>query len=65
MQIIDIIETERLILRLWKESDAAGFAKMNQDERVIEFLRGPMSLEDSQAFIAMVNNHLKLKIRKS
>ena len=44
MQIINHIETERLILRSWIDEDAEIFAEINQDPRVIEFLRGPLNL---------------------
>lgn len=59
MQILDKIETERLILRMWQESDAEIFAAINQDEKVIEFLRGSLSLADSQNFIVSANSHFK------
>jgi len=58
MQIIKNIETERLILRQWRADDAEVFALINQDEKVIEFLRGPMSLNDSQEFITRTNNFI-------
>ena len=57
MQIINHLETERLILRSWHEEDAEAFAAINQDPRVIEFLRGPLSLSDCQNFIANANYH--------
>ena len=59
MQILEIIETERLILRMWRESDAEIFAAINQDEKVIEFLPGSLSLFDAQNFIAGANSHFK------
>ncbi|NBV06842.1 MAG: N-acetyltransferase [Proteobacteria bacterium] len=52
---MDRIETERLILRLWKSEDAEVFAAINQDQRVIEFLRGSMSIKESQDFIVRIN----------
>jgi RimJ/RimL family protein N-acetyltransferase len=33
-----IIETDRLILRTWKEDDAEAYCQINQDPKVIEFL---------------------------
>ncbi|MBU6339700.1 MAG: GNAT family N-acetyltransferase [Rickettsiales bacterium] len=60
MQIINQIETNRLVLRQWKNDDAEKFAQMNQDERVIEFLRAPMSLKDCQNFITKVEKHFEL-----
>lgn len=40
-----IIETERLILRTWKKEDAEAYFQINQDPKVIEFLRGPLTME--------------------
>jgi len=48
---MNIFETDRLILRTWLEEDAEVFARINQDPRVIEFLPGPLTLAESQAFI--------------
>ncbi len=55
---MDQIKTERLILRAWQEEDAEIFAAINQDPRVIEFLRGSMSLKESQDFIAETNRRI-------
>lgn len=52
-----IIETERLILRTWKEDDAEAYFRINQDPKVIEFLRGPLTMEEVRAFIPAVNSH--------
>lgn len=35
---IKIIETERLVLRTWKEEDVAAYFKINQDPEFIKFL---------------------------
>ena len=59
MQIINRIETERLVLRRWNQNDAEVFAAINQDEKVIEFLRGAMSLKDCQEFIAETNRRIE------
>jgi RimJ/RimL family protein N-acetyltransferase len=50
-----IIQTNRLILRTWKNSDAKTYFDINQDPKVIEFLRGPMPLEQVNEFIRSVN----------
>ncbi|HEV2613591.1 MAG TPA: GNAT family N-acetyltransferase [Gammaproteobacteria bacterium] len=50
-----IIETERLILRTWKDNDADEFYRINQDPSVIEFLLGPLTLQEVKDFIASVN----------
>lgn len=52
------ITTERLILRPWKNVDAPTFAAINQDEKVIEFLRGPLNLKECQNFIVKANDHI-------
>ncbi len=43
------IESPRLILRSWKESDIAPFASMNQDPKVMEFFLSISSPEESEA----------------
>lgn len=40
-------ETERLVLRDWKDSDTASFVQMNADERVMEFFLKTLSEEES------------------
>ena len=48
---IEAIETERLSLRLWHESDFAPFAAMNADSRVREFFPTTLTREQSDASI--------------
>ena len=43
------IETERLLLRQWKESDLAPFAVMNSDKRVMEFYPALLNQQESDA----------------
>ncbi len=50
-----IIESERLILRLWEDSDNEEYFRMNQDPKVIEFLRGPMTMIEVKDFISAKN----------
>ena len=42
-----IIETERLVLRTWKESDILPFSAMNQDQKVMEFFPSTLSPGES------------------
>lgn len=56
---IDFFETKRLILRSWRESDIEPFYKINQDEKVTEFLPGAMSLEEVKNFIKNMNQHIE------
>lgn len=50
-----IIETERLYLRTWEPDDAQDYFRFNQDPKVIEFLRGPMTLEEVNQFMTDKN----------
>ena len=52
-----VIETERLILRTWRKEDADPYFQINQDPKVIEFLPGPLTMEQVHDFIPAVNNH--------
>lgn len=45
------IETERLLLRRWEESDLLSWAALNQDPVVMEFMGRVLSEADSYAFI--------------
>ena len=50
-----IIETERLILRTWKEEDVEPYFLINQDPKVLECLIGPLTIEQIRDFIARMN----------
>lgn len=52
-----IIETERLILRTWKATDAQAFFQINQDPQVIKYLRDPLSMEEVHDFMHAKNEH--------
>lgn len=52
-----IIETERLILRTWRKEDTDPYFQINQDLKVIEFLLGPLTMEQVNDFIPAINNH--------
>ena len=45
------LETERLILREWRDEDREPFARMNADPRVAEFLAGPLTREESDGLV--------------
>lgn len=53
----DQIVTERLLLRPWRGSDRAPFARINSDPRVMEFLGPPLSTDDSNAMVARIEQH--------
>lgn len=54
-----IIETDRLILRTWKikekDNDLNAYYRINQDLKVIEFLAGPLSMDQVEAFMLRNN----------
>ncbi len=52
-----MIETSRLILRSWRESDLAPFAVQNADPEVMRFLGGPLTREDSDAYVRRAETH--------
>src|SRR6266404_3425235 len=54
---MNVIETDRLILRPWEPQDLEPFAHMNADLRVMEFMLKPLTIEEKQAFIDRVTNH--------
>ncbi|MDG1819757.1 MAG: GNAT family N-acetyltransferase [Porticoccaceae bacterium] len=41
------LETERLILRQWRETDYPLFAKLNADKQVMKYILSPLSPEES------------------
>jgi RimJ/RimL family protein N-acetyltransferase len=55
-----IIETQRLIIRSWKESDFSVFAEMNSDPRVMEYFPSLLSQAESRLFLDQIlKNHQK------
>lgn len=51
------LETERLVLRLWKDSDQEPFAIMSADPKDMKMMGGPWPLGASENFINRVNQH--------
>ncbi len=54
-----VLETERLLLRRWRGSDREPFARLNSDLRVMEFMPGPLTREESDAFVARIESHFE------
>lgn len=50
------LETERLILRDWREEDVDDFHKLGEDERVMQFLGGVFTRKRTAALIADLQN---------
>lgn len=53
------IETERLILRDWKEEDFSIFAELNQDKRVMEYFLKPLTVQESRAFYERIRKEIE------
>lgn len=53
-----MIETPRLILRPWRESDLELFAEQNADAEVMHFLNGTLSRGESDAYVRRAEQHL-------
>ncbi|MDH4115971.1 MAG: GNAT family N-acetyltransferase [Acidimicrobiia bacterium] len=53
-----MIETERLLLRQWTDSDRAPFAELNADPVVMEHFPTTLTREQSDAFVDRMISHL-------
>jgi RimJ/RimL family protein N-acetyltransferase len=54
-----LLETERLLLRRWREADKEPFAGMNADPRVMEYMPGLLSREQSDALVDRIEHHFR------
>ena len=54
----EMIRTERLILRPWRESDLPAFAEQNADADAMRFLAGPLTRAESDAYVARARAHV-------
>ena len=45
------LETDRLILRLWKHEDRIPFAEMNGNKNVMKYFPATLSADESNAFV--------------
>ena len=52
------IETERLILRHWKDTDLDPFISMNADTTVMRFYQDTLSAEETRAFFNSIKQEL-------
>ncbi|MFI5315395.1 MAG: GNAT family N-acetyltransferase [Myxococcota bacterium] len=52
------LETPRLRLRQWRESDLAAFAALNADPRVMEFFPAPLARSESDALAARIRGEI-------
>lgn len=54
-----IIETARLLLREWQDSDLDPFFKINSCPNVCEYLAGPLTQEKSDALVTYIIGHMR------
>ena len=52
-----ILQTNRLLLRRWRDSDRLPFQQMNTDPRVMEFFPASLSLTESDALVDRAQAH--------
>ena len=52
-----MLETDRLLLRRWNDSDREPFAEINADSRVMEFFPGVLTREESDQLIESIESH--------
>ncbi|WP_304590781.1 GNAT family N-acetyltransferase, partial [Bacteroides acidifaciens] len=56
-----VIETDRLILRSWKQGDLPLFAKMNKDSRVMRYFPATLSDAETEVFYNRIQNEFDSK----
>ena len=52
-----VLETDRLVLRRWRDGDRDAFSRMNADPRVMEFFPACLTREESDAMIGRIESH--------
>lgn len=52
------LETDRLILRDWKEEDLPSFARMNNDPMIMEFFPRRLTEKDSERLVERFQKHI-------
>src|ERR1700756_5262424 len=55
------LETPRLLLRQWKDSDLEPFAKMNRDPVVMKHFMSLRTLEESAAFVEEIKTSFRTR----
>jgi RimJ/RimL family protein N-acetyltransferase len=57
--LIARVETERLILRTWREADREPFARINADPAVMEFFPASLSRAESDEGVDRIEKHFR------
>jgi RimJ/RimL family protein N-acetyltransferase len=53
-----VLQTPRLLLRPWQESDREPFSRINAGPRLMEFFAAPLSRAESDALIDRIQPHM-------
>src|SRR5580704_4014839 len=53
------IQTDRLLLRGWRDSDREPLARINRDPAVMEFFPTPLSADESRALFDRIESHFE------
>jgi RimJ/RimL family protein N-acetyltransferase len=53
------LTTARLLLRRWQPSDRQPFSRLNADPRVMEFMPGCLSREESDRLVEKIESHFR------
>ncbi len=59
MEKTAILETPRLILRHWRDTDLEAFARMNADPKVMEFFPARLTQQQSDALFGRIESHFR------
>jgi len=54
-----VVQTERLLLRRWRDDDREPFAAMNADPEVMRYFPAPMTREASDAFVRRMESRFE------
>lgn len=54
-----VLKTDRLLLRRWRDTDREPFARLNADPRVMEFMPGALTPDESDGFLARIESHFE------
>ena len=57
---MQIVSTERILLRTWQESDLLPFAKMNADEEVMRYFPNTLTVQETAALVKRIETHICL-----
>ncbi|TDD33047.1 N-acetyltransferase, partial [Nonomuraea terrae] len=55
------METERLIMRRWRDADRAPFAEMNADPEVMRHFPAPLTRSQSDAMVDRIERHFDMR----